>query len=286
MITTVDPRTLRPTQEDVGDLLGEIISWESPTEVPIETLRDGLKAAGFKEELARDMLPRNAWLRAAKRMEEDRVIDKIEDAGGIMLFQFTKKYLADKQWDFRMETILTLEKATGKVSCTVWELEERAQRLIDEQMGKRSSADVTRIIQTICRKEADLFPIRRQGGVYFVPDRHSWVIGSLGTLLESIKGSLVRFPVPAGSETGRLNAAQIMQQELHTRIQDHMDLIAKYTEKVDDEVLCERSKAIVRLKGELESYEVILDHFADELRDHWVAANELLIQKIEEASAV
>jgi len=286
MITTVDPRTLRPTQEDVGELLGEIISWESPTEVPIGTLRDGLRAAGFKEELARDMLPRNAWLRAAKRMEEDRVIDKIEDAGGIMLFQFTKKYLADKQWDFRMETILTLEKATGKVSCTVWELEERAQRLIDEQMGKRSSADVTRIIQTICRKEADLFPIRRQGGVYFVPERHSWVIGSLGTLLESIKGSLVRFPVPAGSETGRLNAAQIMQQELHSRIQDHMDLIAKYTEKVDDEVLCERSKAIVRLKGELESYEAILDHFADELRDHWVAANELLIQKIEEASAI
>lgn len=282
-VQVVNPETLTVDQvPDLGELLGEIISWESPPEVSINALRDALRGAGFKEELARDMLPRHAWARAAKKMEDERVIDKIEDASGVMLFQFTKKHLEDKRWDFSVETILALDKATGKVSCGQWALESQAQRLIDEQVGKRSASDVTRIVQGICRSQADLFPIRKQGGVYFVPDRHSWVIGSLSVLMNAIGGTLTRFPVPAGNTQGRQSAAQIMQEELHSRIDEHIKLIEKYSEKVPDEVLMERSRQIIRLKGELECYESVLNHFSASLKGHWDRANDLLVEKIKE----
>ena len=278
----INPKTLATESVALYDsLLGEIISWESPTEVSIYQLREALRGAGFKEELARDMLPRHAWARAAKKMEDDRVIDKIEDAGGVMLFQFTKKHFEDKRWDFSVETILTLDKSTGRVSCTQWALEFQAQKLIDEQLPMRSASDVTRIVQNICRSQADLFPIRKQGGVYFVPERHAWVIGSLSTLMNAIGGTLTRFPVPEGNEQGRQSAAQIMQEELHARIEDHIGLIEKYSEKVTADVLVERTKAIVRLKGELESYEAVLGHFSSVLKEHWVKASDLLTQKIQ-----
>ena len=287
-VQTWNPSSLQVVDDDdIGvDLLGEVISWESPQQVTISKLRDGLRLAGFPETMARDMLPRNAWLRAAHKLEDGRVIRKVEDAGGVMIFQFTKEYFSGtaKEYSYNLETMLTLEKATGRVSCTVYELETQAQKLIDEQMGVRSSSDVTRIVQTICRSQADLFPIRKSGGVYFVPERHAWVIGSLGVLMNEIGGTLIRFPVPAGNETGRISAAKAIRDELKSRISEHLEAIEGYTEDAPEVALAKRSLDLVRMQGEIEGYQVLLEGLTAELHEHLAKARDALIQKMVQAS--
>src|SRR3954454_11077624 len=89
-----------------------------------------------------------------------------------------------------------------EVSCDLPGLATLAQGALDECIASRNGGDLTRCLQRLFERNADLFPIRERGGCYFVPEVHSALVDRVGSLLRALGGSLRRFPVPAGTAHG------------------------------------------------------------------------------------
>jgi hypothetical protein len=61
---------------------------------------------------------------------------------------------------------------------------------------------VTRIVQKLFEKQAELFAIRPQGGAYFTPTAYTGFVDHIQNFLGRVNGRLLRFPVPAGPVAG------------------------------------------------------------------------------------
>src|SRR5204863_490212 len=75
--------------------------------------------AGLDESVARELAPRHAFSRACKKLSEARIIRQVAEDELIITFQFTAERRDCDRFEYELETMLTLEKATGKVSCAL-----------------------------------------------------------------------------------------------------------------------------------------------------------------------
>ena len=64
-------------------------------------------------------------------------------------FQFTQESRKGDHFEYALETMLSLEKATGKVSCPLPGLATLAQEELDRCIQARTGSDVTKIIQKL-----------------------------------------------------------------------------------------------------------------------------------------
>jgi hypothetical protein len=183
-------------------LLGEVITWScSGVAVRHADLVDALRATGLDESVARELAPRHAFARACQRLSEQRIIRPVAEDQHTVRFQFTQESRLGGRYEYALEAMLTLDKATGRVSCERPDLAERAQAELDRCLAARTGADVTRIVQRLFERHADLFPIRPQGGAYFTPAEHAGFVDRAQGLLGRLGGQVLRFPVPAGTPT-------------------------------------------------------------------------------------
>ena len=98
--------------------------------------------------------------------------------------------------------MLKLEKQTGSVTCDLPGLATLAQEELDRCIAVRTGSDVTRIVQRLFEKQADLFAIRPQGGAYFVPIAHAAFVERVQGFLGRVNGRLLRFPGPGRNSRG------------------------------------------------------------------------------------
>jgi hypothetical protein len=135
--------------------------------VRFPTLLDALRDADLDESVARALQPRHAFARACKKLSESRIIRQLAEDERTLTFQFTAESRAGDTFEYTLETLLRLDKQTGDVRCDLPGLATLAQEELDRAMECRSGTDVTRVIQKLFDRQADLFPIRDQGAVYF-----------------------------------------------------------------------------------------------------------------------
>src|SRR5262249_46199706 len=184
-------------------LLGEIITWScSGLTVRHLDLVHALRDSGLEEGVARELAPRHAFSRACKKLAQARIIRQLREDKESITFQFTAERREDGIYSYDFETLLTLDKAKGKVSCPLAGLATLAQEELDRCIAARTGGDVTRIVQKLFERQADLFPIRPQGGAYFVPQEHGPFVDRVQAFLGKINGQLLRFPVPSGTAHG------------------------------------------------------------------------------------
>lgn len=201
--------------------LGEVITWELPSlEVPYHSVRRALVDAGLSLDYAKPMRASTAFNRACDRLKESRTIDKVKREGGIITFQFTRKYLEQDgaRLGFSFEAIVRLDTSLGTITCDQNEqLAAHARQLFTHEMGHRSTSDITRIVQHLFSSSADLFPINPKKGVaYFVPQHHAAFIGKVSKFLGSLGGNLLRFPVPKGTEQGDIAVQTAVDEGLRS----------------------------------------------------------------------
>src|SRR5205823_13693991 len=108
----------------------------------------------------------HAFARACKKLARDRIIRPVAEDAEAITFQFTQESRAGDRYEYTLETMLRLEKATGKVRRDLAGLATLAQELLDRAIDHRTGVDVTRLIQRLFYRPADLFPVREAGGVY------------------------------------------------------------------------------------------------------------------------
>ncbi|HEY1377754.1 MAG TPA: hypothetical protein VGF55_13225 [Gemmataceae bacterium] len=259
-------------------LLGEVISWTCPgIAVRHADVVAALRDAGLDESVARVLLPRHAFARACKKLAHDRIIRPVSEDAEAITFQFTQESRVGDKYEYTLETMLRLEKATGKVRCDLAGLATLAQDLLDRAIDHRTGSDVTRLIQRLFDRHADLFPVREAGGVYFVSQAHAAFVDRVQQFLNRVNGRLARFPVPAGTPHGDRSVKDAVADGLATLIAEHREAVAGFGEDTRRDTLDRAAERIRLTRHKLEAYSTYLadarDRLADELA---VAARELL----------
>lgn len=267
-------------------LLGEVITWQVKTDsVKHNDVVNALVDAGLDDKLAREMLPKHAFTRAAKKLTEDRVIDVLRDEADTVTFQFTKRALRGDEWKYEKETLLVLDKVTGKIKCDNDDLRKFAQGELDRCIEARTASDVTKIVQKLFGKEADLFPLRDQGGVYFVPNEHVGFTEKVGTFLDKLGGRLLRFPVPRDTRQGDQAVQDAVAGGLQELVAEHERAIADFDLSVRPDTFVRVADRIHQTRVKVEAYASYLDEKREELLAAVDEAKRKLKLRVDELTA-
>jgi hypothetical protein len=267
-------------------LLGEVISWTcSGVAVTHAALVAALKDASLDENVARELAPRHAFTRACKKLSDQRIIRQVGEDESVLRFQFTHESRAGDKFEYELETMLTLDKRTGRVTCDLPGLATLAQEQLDRAIDARTGSDVTRIIQKLFEKHADLFAIRPQGGCYFVPQRHGEFVNKVQLFLGRINGQLLRFPIQAGTSEGNRSVKEAVASGLAALIAEHRQAIESFGADTRDDTLTRAADRIRRTQFKISAYAEYLSEEKSRLDRELLRARDELRAKVEQLAA-
>lgn len=243
-------------------LLGEIITWAcAKLAIRHIDLIEALRDSGLDEGVARELAPRHAFARACKKLAQQRIIRQVGEDEKVITFQFTQESRKHDHFEYALETMLFLDKATGKVSCDLSGLATLAQEELDRCLEVRTGGDVTKVVQRLFERRADLFPIREQGGAYFVPQEHVDFVDRVQTFLGRLNGKMNRFPVPAGTPEGDRSVKESVAAGLAALIAEHQSAIAAFGEDTRHSTLERAAERIRQTRFKISAY---ADYLAEE----------------------
>jgi len=240
-------------------LLGEVIAWAcAGVTVTHAALVAALADAGLDPAVARELAPKHAFTRACKKLSDRRIIRQVAEDEAAVTFQFTAESRDGDKYEYALETMLALDKRTGTVTCALPGLATLAQEELDRAIDARSGADVTRVIQKLFERHADLFPVRPQGGVYFTPARHAAFVDRVQTMLGRLNGQILRFPVPAGTAEGDRSVKDAVAAGLAALIDEHRKAVAQFGTDTREDTLRRAAERIRTTQFKLEAYAALL----------------------------
>src|SRR5205085_5945118 len=187
-------------------------------------------------------------------------------------FQFTAEHRDGDRYSYDFETLLTLEKGAGKVTCGLPGLATLAQDELDRCLEARTGADVTRVIQKLFERAADLFPIREQGGAYFCPHEHVAFVDRVQGFLGRLGGTMHRFPVPAGTPEGDRSVKESVAAGLAALIAEHRQAVAAFGDDTRAGTLERAAERIRQTRFKVESYAALLAEHKERLERELTAA--------------
>ncbi len=264
-------------------LHGEVISWTcSGVAVTHPTLLAALKDAGLDENVARELAAKHAFTRACKKLCDRRIIRQVAEDETCVEFQFTQESRDGDRYEYALETMLTLDKKTGTVTCDLPGLATLAQEELDRATDARTGSDVTRVIQKLFDRHADLFPIRPQGGCYFCPIQHVNFIDQVQAMLGRLNGQILRFPVPAGTAEGDRSVKDAVAAGLAALIDDHRKAVAQFGSDTREDTLKRAADKIRSTQFKVQAYaEYLLDE-KGRLDRELAAARDELRRKVDQ----
>lgn len=267
-----------------AELLGEVVSWDIHGQLlALGDIQESLRDCGLDPDEAHELTNRQAFGRACRELKQNRTIDKLEiGAGPIAKFQLTKKEKTSTGTiDFDYEAIVELNCDTGVVSCPESaEIEKQAQELLALAMQSRSAQDVTRIVQRLFKRHADLFPINRRGIAYFVPEAHREFTGKVDEFLQKLGGQLSRFPVPRGTEQGNASVKDAVQGGLAAMVDELNQVVANWDETTRKATMEKAFERYEKVAVKIDAYATYLEYEQDNLKEKLAAAKAELAQKI------
>jgi hypothetical protein len=267
-------------------LLGEVIAWTcSGVTVTHPTLLAALKDAGLDEGVARELAPKHAFTRACKKLCDRRIIRQVGEDEATVRFQFTAESRDGDRFEYALETMLALDKRTGAVTCDLPGLATLAQEELDRATDARTGADVTRVIQKLFERHADLFPVRPQGGVYFVPDRHAAFVDKVQTMLGRLNGQILRFPVPRGLPEGDRSVKESVAAGLAALVDEHRKAVAAFGRDTREDTLKRAADKIRQTRLKVEAYAELLNEERGRLDRELAAARDELRRKVDQLAA-
>ena len=272
-----------PIQSWVGEgklpqkMLGEIITWKiQGVAISHADLLSGLMASDLDCDVAKELAPRNAFARACSKLDSERIIRKVAEDHATITFQFTREALEEGKFSYHFESLFFLNKYSGSITSENLELEQLAREEFVRCMEARTANDVTRLVQRLFERHADLFSIRDQGGVYFVPEVHHDFIAKVERFVRNIGGSLQRFPIPAGSPQGDRAVQEAVAHGLQTIIDEHLQAVQKFGEDTRPDTLRRAEEKVRATKLKIEGYSFYLDKKREDLEASLHQASELL----------
>lgn len=265
--------------------LGEVIAWQSNGAAHAEVVR-ALVDAGIDPRFARDMLPRNAFSRACRELSDERIIRTIGEDNTHIEFQFTKESRIGKEFEYLKEANLRLRKSDGAIECAVESLQKAAQGAFEDAMVNRTASDVSTIVQRIIEQESDLFPIRPQGGCYFVPQRGRALIDSVQRFLGGIGGTVVRFSVAQGNVESERSVKVSVAEGLMKVLAEYEAAVADFDKDTRPDTIKRAAERIRNAQFKVEAYAALLGDERGKLEKALKDSKEKLRAKVAELGKV
>ncbi len=237
--------------------LGEVIAWKCAGTTQAGLVA-ALREAGLDSSIAREFAPRTAFSRALKKLDDNRVIRQTAEDARTIAFQFTRESKVGTEFHYALETVLTLDKHTGRIACDHEQLAEAARAELDKATENRTAADVTNIVQRIIERNGDLFAIRPQGGCYFVPQRHAALIDQVQRFLGGINGSVVRFAVSQGNPETERSVRDSVAAGLTSLIAEHEDAVEDFGTDTRPDTIKRAAEKIRTARFKVEAYAALL----------------------------
>lgn len=263
-------------------LLGEIVAWKAQggpwthTEVVA-----ALKKSGLNHEIARDILPQQAFRRAIRKLEGDQVVDAVREDDKHVKFQLTKKFLEAGQMKYEKDMDLMLLKAGGKIECEDKAIKERVQSLVDDAIETRTVGDITNIWNKLLEDNTLLIPFHI--GTYIVPIEHVDFILKVEAFIGTLgQARMQRLPIPAGTNFGNLTFQQCMDEHMQSLILNHMAAVDDFTVSTQNGTMDSRAVKIKQTRVLIQANAHHLQERANKLLEMIETANEKLNSKIEE----
>jgi hypothetical protein len=264
----------------------EIVAWDlEGLKVKHADVVEALTASDLDPKIARALLPRHAFARACRELSEHRIIRQVDESKNAIYFQFTAERKEGEQFSYTIETILVLDKETGRITSSNDELSALATAALDQAISNRTTSDITRLVQRILETQVDLFRFRKGGGAYLVPAIQIGVIDKVDNFLKRLGGSLNRFPIAVGSEHGDRSVKQAVQRGIAELIEDHKSAIDSFDLTTRNRTIEAQAEKINNTKLKLEGYACYLDVAREELETALAEAQEELRQKISRLTA-
>jgi hypothetical protein len=257
-------RTAPPVVPAGTKLLGEVLTWScSGAAVRHADVVAALADAGLDPAIARELAPRHAFTRACKKLSDRRIIRQVAEDETAVKFQFTAEHRSSDRIEYELETMLTLDKKTGTVTCPLPGLATLAQEELDRCIDHRTGGDLTRVVQKLFDRHADLFAIREKGGCYFVPAEHVAFVDRVQAFLGRVNGRLGRFPVPAGTPEGDRSVKEAVADGLAAVIAEYRQAVAGFDADTRKGTVERAAEKIRRTRLKVEGYaELLLDEKA------------------------
>ena len=258
-----------------GPLLGEVITWDIHSlEVGHQAVIDALILADLDPKEVKELTPKSAFLRACRHLEGDRVIDQVNIHSELITFQFTSKSLSQSQMNYTYDCNVSLNKKTGDICCPGRpDLEEKARDLFTFAMNSRTSQDISRLVQGLFKKHADLFSINpRKGVAFFVPEQHRSFTEKVDSFLTTLGGELWRFPVPRGTTVGNVAVKDAVQRGLAATLETLEAAVHAWD---DDTRPSTKEKLMALWNAAWKKTEVYADYLGSEMEQLQATAQEI-----------
>lgn len=260
---------------------GWICTWDAVGPHPHPKVVAALSAAGLEPTLARVLSAKSAWLRAARKLSDERVVEQFKQDGDRLFFQFTKAQFEAEGIEYKKEATVVLDTQLGKISCKVKEIQDLAQAKLDECQEARTTSDITKIVQTVFEQQSDLIPVRSQGGAYFVPVAQAELVDRVTQFLVSLGGKLNPWPIAKGVPSGDRVVADSVTDHLKNLIASYREAVASFTLSTRAATVEKQAEAIKVTKAKLEAYAEYLGDLKAGVAEELEQANAELLAKVE-----
>ena len=236
-------------------LLGEVVSWNvSNVRISHTDLLNALESLGLPTSLLPDLRIQAAFRRACKALGQKRLIRALEEDSESITFQFTLERREGALFSYEVEARLSVAKDTGKVACEVQDLRESVQKELDAELTQRRGTDIGRVLVKLIEQNGGLFPIRPQGGCYFIAQEHLPFLNKLESFALRVGCTMMRFPVPAGTREGDRSAREAIAQGLATLVNEYMATIEAFGTDTREATFERAASQIQQARFKVEAY--------------------------------
>lgn len=273
-------------------LLGEIVSWSlvenHGRKNTYTQVAQALKQVGLDEKLVKEFGATQAFNRACTKLKEERVIDIVREDSNEIQFQFSKKQELDdtseggKELAYRKEVKILLNRTTGQLTCKDPKVLAEAQEQLDRCREERTTSDISNMVTKLFEDNSDL--IRMGVGVYFVPHEHTAFTDKIAYFLQLLDRKLLRFPVPAGTQSGDQSVQDAMASHFGRLLEKLDKEVEKFSVATRDGTVQGVAKEINTCRTKIEAYATYLQDKREELLQAVEDANARLVAKIEEVT--
>ena len=264
--------------------LGEVVTHDIyGVTIRFEAIVNALREAGLDTSYARKLTPKSAFSRACRTLRKTRAIDQLKEVSPYIQYQLTRKALSDAGvFDYTLDHIVTLDTENGSIRCdTSQEVADKAQQMLDSELGTRKSGDITKIVQKLFKDNGDLFPIcPRKGVAYFVPDEHRDFTNKVEKFMTAVGGTLGRFPIMKGTEEGNRSVRECMDHGLNTMITELQEVADKFSVKTREKTIKENKEEWDRVTFKLRNYSSYLGGKVKELEDRMAEARQKVRERL------
>jgi hypothetical protein len=260
-------------------LLAELITWAPRQGTPQRTHKEisaALSDAGLDSKLARELPKKSAFSRACKKLSEARVIRELDEDDDEVRFQFTKETKSGDTYQYDLETVLTLDKTTGIITCPskdLKDLQEAAQKELDRCIEYRLTSDVTAIVHRAFdaygqewsaslagsgSKGGAIFNLPDARGVYVVPIEHQPFLEKCFLFLDRLGWRMNRVPMAAGSGTGERTMRETVAEGMARIVREFEEAVASFGVDTKESTLERAAERIKVARFKVEAYSAYL----------------------------